>query len=100
MTIVKAALIQAKANLPKQEAIDKHIKMLDEAVARGAHLVRGQALRGLQFRACGEIGRRANDRHAKVGADAYCNRVLCNLLAESNTGGVALPRQCRLGHSQ
>src|SRR5436190_24322826 len=38
MTIVKAALIQAKANMPKQEAIDKQVKMLEEAVAQGAQI--------------------------------------------------------------
>jgi beta-ureidopropionase len=36
---VRAALIQAHANLPKQEAIDKHVEMLASAAAQGAEIV-------------------------------------------------------------
>lgn len=35
---VRAALIQAHANLPKQEALDKHVAMVEEAAARGAEV--------------------------------------------------------------
>jgi beta-ureidopropionase len=36
---VRAALIQAHANMPKQEAIDKHIKMIADAAGQGAQVV-------------------------------------------------------------
>jgi beta-ureidopropionase len=36
--LVRAALIQAEANLPKEEALEKHIAMLDEAAERGAQV--------------------------------------------------------------
>jgi beta-ureidopropionase len=36
---VRAALIQAHANLPKQEALDKHVAMIEEAAAKGAEVV-------------------------------------------------------------
>ena len=39
MTIVKAALIQAHANMGKQEAIDKHVKMIEDAAGQGAQIV-------------------------------------------------------------
>jgi len=39
MTTVRAALIQAHANLPKAEAIDKHIGMIADAASRGAEIV-------------------------------------------------------------
>src|SRR4051812_8164666 len=35
---VRAALIQAKANMSKQDAIDKQIGMLEDAVAKGAKI--------------------------------------------------------------
>src|SRR5687768_10252382 len=38
MTIVKAALIQAKANLDKQAAIDKQVGMLEDAARQGAQI--------------------------------------------------------------
>ena len=37
-----------------------------------------------------EIGRRADDRHAHVRADAHGDHVLGHLLAEANAGVVAL----------
>jgi N-carbamoylputrescine amidase len=37
--MVRAALIQAEANLPKQEAIDKHVAMVAEAAGQGAQVV-------------------------------------------------------------
>jgi len=37
--IVRAALIQAHANLPKQESLDKHVAMIEEAAGRGAEVV-------------------------------------------------------------
>ena len=43
-----------------------------------------------RLRAFGEIGRRADDRHAKVGADARRDHILCHLLAKTNAGIVAL----------
>jgi beta-ureidopropionase len=36
---VRAALIQAHANLPKQEALDKHVAMVEEAASEGAEVV-------------------------------------------------------------
>jgi len=36
--IVRAALVQAHANLPKDEALDKHVAMVDEAAANGAEI--------------------------------------------------------------
>lgn len=36
---VRAALIQAHANLPKQEALDKHVAMVEEAAGKGAEVV-------------------------------------------------------------
>ncbi|MGZ8716347.1 MAG: nitrilase-related carbon-nitrogen hydrolase [Gaiellaceae bacterium] len=36
---VRAALIQAHANLPKQEALDKHVAMVEEAASQGAEVV-------------------------------------------------------------
>ena len=36
---VRAALIQAHANLPKQESLDKHVAMIEEAAGRGAEVV-------------------------------------------------------------
>jgi N-carbamoylputrescine amidase len=37
--MVRAALIQAQANMPKQEAIDKHVKMIADAAGQGAQVV-------------------------------------------------------------
>jgi beta-ureidopropionase len=37
--IVRAALIQAHANLPKQEALDKHVAMIEQAAEKGAEVV-------------------------------------------------------------
>ena len=39
MRMVRAALIQAQANMPKQEAIDKHVKMIADAAGQGAQVV-------------------------------------------------------------
>jgi beta-ureidopropionase len=39
MRTVRAALIQAQANMSKQEAIDKHVKMIADAAGQGAHVV-------------------------------------------------------------
>jgi beta-ureidopropionase len=39
MRTVRAALIQAQANMSKQEAIDKHIKMIADAAGQGAEVV-------------------------------------------------------------
>ena len=39
MRTVRAALIQAQANMDKQEAIDKHIKMIADAADQGAQVV-------------------------------------------------------------
>ena len=36
---VRAALTQAHANLPKQEALDKHVTMIEEAAGKGAEVV-------------------------------------------------------------
>jgi beta-ureidopropionase len=36
---VRAALIQAHANLPKEEAVAKHTEMIDQAAAQGAQIV-------------------------------------------------------------
>jgi beta-ureidopropionase len=36
---VRAALIQAHANLPKREALDKHVAMIEEAAGKGAEVV-------------------------------------------------------------
>ena len=38
MATVRAALIQAKANMSKQEAIDKQVGMLEDAVKQGAQI--------------------------------------------------------------
>lgn len=35
---VRAALIQAHANLPKEDALAKHVQMIDEAAAKGAQI--------------------------------------------------------------
>jgi N-carbamoylputrescine amidase len=35
---VRAALIQAHANLPKAEALDKHVAMIEQAVSKGAEI--------------------------------------------------------------
>jgi beta-ureidopropionase len=37
--IVRAALIQAHANLPKQEALDKHVAMIEEAADGGVEIL-------------------------------------------------------------
>jgi beta-ureidopropionase len=39
MRKVRAALIQAQANMDKQEAIDKHIKMIADAAGQGAQVI-------------------------------------------------------------
>jgi beta-ureidopropionase len=39
MTTVRAAVIQAGANMPKDEAVDKHVEMIGKAVADGAQVV-------------------------------------------------------------
>jgi beta-ureidopropionase len=39
MRTVRAALIQAQANMSKQEAIDKHVKMIADAAGQGAQVV-------------------------------------------------------------
>jgi beta-ureidopropionase len=39
MRKVRAALIQAQANMSKQDAVDKHIKMIADAAAQGAQVV-------------------------------------------------------------
>lgn len=39
MRKVRAALIQAQANMGKQEAIDKHIKMIADAAGQGAQVI-------------------------------------------------------------
>ena len=44
MRTVRAALIQAHANMSKQESVDKHIAMIADAAARGAQVV---GLRGV-----------------------------------------------------
>jgi hypothetical protein len=49
-----------------------------------------QVVRVLRLRASGEMERRADNPHAKVGTDANRNHVLCHLLAETNAGVVAL----------
>ncbi len=36
--IVRSALIQAKANMPKDEAISKHIRLIDEAAKQGSKI--------------------------------------------------------------
>ena len=36
MTTVRAAVIQCYANMPKDEAIDKHIELIGKAAAEGA----------------------------------------------------------------
>jgi len=38
MTIVRAALIQAHANMSKEDAIKHQVGMLEEAVAKGAQI--------------------------------------------------------------
>ena len=39
MRKVRAALIQAQANMSKQDAVDKHIKMIADAAGQGAQVV-------------------------------------------------------------
>jgi beta-ureidopropionase len=39
MRMVRAALIQANANLPKQEAVDKHVALVAAAASQGAQVV-------------------------------------------------------------
>jgi beta-ureidopropionase len=39
MRTVRAALIQAQANMAKQEAVDKHVKMIADAAGQGAQVV-------------------------------------------------------------
>jgi N-carbamoylputrescine amidase len=39
MTTVRAALIQANANMEKKEAIDKHVEMIADAARQGAQIV-------------------------------------------------------------
>ncbi len=39
MTTVRAALIQAHANMEKKEAIDKHVEMIADAASKGAQVV-------------------------------------------------------------
>ncbi|HUF01036.1 MAG TPA: nitrilase-related carbon-nitrogen hydrolase [Gaiellaceae bacterium] len=36
--VVRAALIQAHANVPKEEALSKHVEMIEEAAGRGAQI--------------------------------------------------------------
>ena len=38
MTTVRAAVIQAHANMPKDEAVDKHIELIAKAAAEGAEV--------------------------------------------------------------
>jgi beta-ureidopropionase len=38
MTTIRAAIIQANANLPKEEAIDKHVGLIAKAAAEGAQI--------------------------------------------------------------
>ena len=38
MTTVRAAVIQAKANMPKDEAVDKHVELIGKAAAEGAQV--------------------------------------------------------------
>ena len=38
MTTVRAAVIQAYANMPKDEAIDKHVELIAKAAADGAEV--------------------------------------------------------------
>ncbi len=38
MTTVRAAVIQAHANLPKDEAVDKHVELIGKAAAEGAQV--------------------------------------------------------------
>jgi len=38
MTIVRAAIIQAHANMPKDEAVDKHVGLIAKAAAEGAQI--------------------------------------------------------------
>jgi beta-ureidopropionase len=39
MTTVRAAVIQAYANMPKQEAVQKHVELIGQAAAAGARVV-------------------------------------------------------------
>lgn len=39
MRTVRAALVQAHANMSKQEAVDKHVQMIEEAAKQGAQIV-------------------------------------------------------------
>ena len=50
----------------------------------------GQILRPLRPRPLGEVSRRANDRHADVRTDAHGDHVLRHLLAQADTGVIAL----------
>jgi len=36
--LVRAALVQAHANLSKEEALDKHVAMVEQAAAQGAEI--------------------------------------------------------------
>ncbi|MGH7541900.1 MAG: nitrilase-related carbon-nitrogen hydrolase, partial [Gemmatimonadota bacterium] len=38
MTTIRAAVIQAHANMPKQEAVDKHVELIAKAAADGAEV--------------------------------------------------------------
>ena len=38
MTTVRAAVIQAYANMPKEEAVDKHVELIAKAAADGAEV--------------------------------------------------------------
>ena len=38
MTTVRAAVIQAHANMPKDEAVDKHVELIGKAAAEGAQV--------------------------------------------------------------
>ena len=38
MTTVRAAVIQAHANMPKDEAVDKHVELIAKAAADGAEV--------------------------------------------------------------
>ena len=38
MTTIRAAVIQCHANMPKDEAIDKHIELIGKAAAEGAQV--------------------------------------------------------------
>ena len=38
MTTIRAAVIQCNANMPKDEAIDKHVELIAKAAAEGAQV--------------------------------------------------------------